>query len=278
MTRLLSSNIVKWNYIHFDNEEKHVIDSDSRKGLLAELLSVPKETIDSAFEKKEKEKQVEEEKKLSAEQALAKSRKELEEEKKRFEEEKEKIIIKAKLDAEQIINLAESQAEIMKTAAYEEGKNTGYAEGKSQAEEEIAREWEMIHAQKQENEEEYARILNETEPRFVDIMIGLIQKITGVVIADKREVILHLVHSGILQIGRSKQYNIHCSKEDYMLLEKEKGNLYEAIGRTDGIEIIEDNTLQKNQCMIETDKKILDCSLDVQLNNLIETIQLLDIE
>ena len=41
MTSSLSSNIVKWNYINFEKEEKHIINSDSRVELLAEILSVP---------------------------------------------------------------------------------------------------------------------------------------------------------------------------------------------------------------------------------------------
>lgn len=39
------------------------------------------------------------------------------------------------------------------------------------------------------------------------------------------------------------------------------------------IEIVEDPTFKRGQCMIESDSGIYDCSLDIQLENLIEAIK-----
>ena len=41
------------------------------------------------------------------------------------------------------------------------------------------------------------------------------------------------------------------------------------------LEITEDASLSANQCIIETDNKIVDCSLDAQLDNLREQIRML---
>ena len=40
----LSSNIVKWNYINFEKEDKVVINSDKRIDLLTEVPSLQKST------------------------------------------------------------------------------------------------------------------------------------------------------------------------------------------------------------------------------------------
>lgn len=117
----------------------------------------------------------------------------------------------------------------------------------------------------------------EAEPQFVDIMINLIEKITGVVVDNKRDVILHLVHNAMHQIGRSDKYIIHCSSEDYALLEGEKERLCNAVGLSGGIEILEEVQFVKNQCIIEADSTIIDCSLDIQLKNLIENLKILNI-
>lgn len=37
------------------------------------------------------------------------------------------------------------------------------------------------------------------------------------------------------------------------------------------------DSLQENQCIIETDQRIIDCSLDVQLQNLKDQIRMLTI-
>ena len=41
--------------------------------------------------------------------------------------------------------------------------------------------------------------------------------------------------------------------------------------------MIEDESLQAAQCIIETDSKMIDCSLDVQLKNVQEQIKMLSI-
>ena len=47
------------------------------------------------------------------------------------------------------------------------------------------------------------------------------------------------------------------------------------MSREVNIDIVEDATLERNQCMIETNTGIFNCSLDIELNNLIKNIKLL---
>ena len=48
-----------------------------------------------------------------------------------------------------------------------------------------------------------------------------------------------------------------------------------AVSKDTQIEITEDSALKRNECLIETDAGVFDCSLDVQLDNLIKDIRLL---
>ena len=41
------------------------------------------------------------------------------------------------------------------------------------------------------------------------------------------------------------------------------------------LDIVADTTMKKNECIIETDAGVFDCSLDIELNNLIKDIKLL---
>lgn len=47
------------------------------------------------------------------------------------------------------------------------------------------------------------------------------------------------------------------------------------MSREVNIDIVEDTGLERNQCMIETNTGIFNCSLDIELNNLIKNIKLL---
>ena len=41
------------------------------------------------------------------------------------------------------------------------------------------------------------------------------------------------------------------------------------------MDIVEDVTMKKNECIIETDTGVFNCSLDIELNNLIKDLKLL---
>lgn len=271
----MSSNIVKWNYIQFDNQEKRVIDSDDRKEILSEILNIPQDKIDGLLKQNQQStKQVDE----PIEDTNIIHHDQLLEEEKNILEEAEKVLLEAKQEVEEMIEAANEEAASIKESAYEAGKANGYEAGIKQSQVELLEQKQKLEEEKKAYFAEYEKLLKEAEPKFVEILISLIEKITGVLLENKKEVILHLVHNGIHQVGRSEKYIIRCSTEDYMMLEEEKGRLCNAVGRTDGVEIMEDSSFQKNQCIIETDTKILDCSLDIQLKELIESLKLLSID
>ena len=65
------------------------------------------------------------------------------------------------------------------------------------------------------------------------------------------------------------------SPDDYSFLINNQGKIYCAMSREVNIDIVEDVTLERNQCMIETNTGIFNCSLDIELNKLINNIKLL---
>ena len=78
------------------------------------------------------------------------------------------------------------------------------------------------------------------------------------------------------QMDSSNHYIIHVSHEDIMNLKEAKDELSKASGiPADYIEIIEDNTVGMNGCMIESDFGIFDCGLDTQLQLLRKQLCLL---
>ena len=283
MTISLSSNIVKWNYINFEKEEKHIINSDSRVELLAEILSVPTNTAKAVVKVAEGKgnlnygegfkaglfaEDVTEE--VQVDEAL-------EEQKRELLKEAEEVLAKARMEAEEILASARMEAEEIKESAYALGKNDGYNDGLAAGQAELTALEANLKEQAREWEEEYNQKISEAEPKFVAIMLSLIEKITGVVVENKKDIILHLVHNAMRQIRKSEKYVIHCSSEDYSLLESEKERLCSAVGTTGEVEILEESWFVKNQCIIEADSSIIDCSLDVQMKNLIENLKLLSI-
>ena len=92
---------------------------------------------------------------------------------------------------------------------------------------------------------------------------------------DKKDMILTLVNSVLSGDDVSKNYIIRVSSEDVKFLRDNKSLIEQKAGKSVNIEIIEDMSLKKNQCLIDTDLGIYDASLDIQLENLINDIRIL---
>lgn len=189
--------------------------------------------------------------------------------------EAEKIIEDARLQAEQIIADANKNA----AAAFEEAKQNGYYEGNAAAQEEADKKQEQLEAEynnrKKELEQEYNELKEKVEPQLVEVITDVFRKVTGVVAEDNQQIILHLINDVMHNADGSRDYVIKVSPEDYKFLVNNQGKIYCAMSREVNIDIVEDAGLERNQCMIETNTGIFNCSLDIELNNLIKNIKLL---
>lgn len=189
--------------------------------------------------------------------------------------EAERIIEEARLQAEQIIADANKNAD----AAFEEAKQNGYYEGNEKAQEEMNIKQAQLEAEfdnkRKELEQEYNNLKESIEPELVEVITDVFRKVTGVVAEDNQEIILHLINDVMHNADGSRDYVIKVSPDDYKFLVNNQGKIYCAMSREVNIDIVEDVTLERNQCMIETNTGIFNCSLDIELNNLIKNIKLL---
>lgn len=188
--------------------------------------------------------------------------------------------------AQQIINDANEQAEQILSDAHndadrisEEARQNGYYEGCSKAEEEVnnrINELEQEYeAKKQQLEQEYSQMKEAVEPELVNAIVEVFRKVTHVVAEDNHDIILHLINDVMHNAEGCKDFTIKVSPDDYRFLVNNQGKIYCAMSKEVNIDIVEDMGMERNQCMIETNTGIFNCSLDVELDNLIKNIKLL---
>lgn len=185
------------------------------------------------------------------------------------------IVDKARFDAANIIADAKKEAETIMNNARHEGLANGYEEGRQKGNAEVEQLKQQILKQKEEMEIEYNQMVENIEPELVETITELFAKITGAVSVDKKDMILTLVNSVLSGDDVSKNYIIRVSSEDVKFLRDNKSLIEQKAGKSVNIEIIEDMSLKKNQCLIDTDLGIYDASLDIQLENLINDIRIL---
>lgn len=188
----------------------------------------------------------------------------------------EELIAEANEEIAAMKKQAEAEIESERARALEkarkEGKSAGYEEGKEKAQAELASE-------KQRLEKEYEEMVQELEPEFIRHICGIYEHILHVDLNNYRDIVLYLLSECIQKSESGRNFIVHVSKDDYPYVSMQKKQLMDEIslpGAT--VEIIEDITLKKSECMVETEGGIFDCSLDVQLAALQKELMLLAYE
>lgn len=287
------SNLIKNVYFTVDESDKRVIDSDIHgKDVHPEIyeqqqdaeikpfnfrqLSLNEETddenVNSQIDDFNEGMNI-----ISVDEVREEEKQKLSEE---LEEEKNRILSEAKEQAQLIVDEANNSAEEIKNQAFEEGKNQGLEEGRNQA-------FMQLEEQKNELEQEYEAKFKEVdqmaerlEPQYAELVVNLVEKLTGVVCADKKDVIIYLIDNALRTnvvngIEKTKNITLHISKEDMGIVSAKRDELQQQVGSDKELDIIEDASLVHNQCIIDLDSKIIDCSLDAQLDNLKEQLRML---
>ncbi len=186
------------------------------------------------------------------------------------------IIESAREQADQIVVDARSQADDVRAQAHEEGFEAGREEGIRAGEEETARMREEIESQKRELEAEYEKMVADLEPQFVKVVCDLIEKLTGVVIDTEEDLILHLIKCGISDVRKgADRIIVRISPDDVPTAEQHKKELLELVPEGVTIDIMPQDTMEKNDCIIETDNQMLDAGIHTQLEDMLMAIRML---
>ncbi len=186
----------------------------------------------------------------------------------------------AEEEAKQIVDDANSQAEQIKNQAMEEGRNAGYQEGIQQASEEIERmkaEAEAeIEEERSKQQADFQQLVASIEPDMVDTLTQIYEHIFNVEFRENKDIVLHLIRTTLGKMENGTDIILHISSDDYDLVSDEKPNLEEAMASPNStLEIIEDPTLKENECIIESEGGVFDCSLGIELAEVSRKLKLL---
>lgn len=190
--------------------------------------------------------------------------------------EAEEILAGARAEAEQICVQARAQGEAEKVQVIDQARQQGYHEGlvKAQAHEETVRK--EYEEKARRLEEEYQQEVDRMEPRFVETITGIYEHIFNVELSSYREILTSLISNVMHKLDGSRSFIIHVSREDYSYVNMQKKQLLAGtVSESTVVDVVEDLTLGKNECMIETENGIFDCGLGTQLSELRNRLLLL---
>ncbi|MEE3467767.1 MAG: FliH/SctL family protein [Eubacterium sp.] len=202
--------------------------------------------------------------------------KEIEQKREEAQAEADEIIAAAREQADEIVVEARQQADDIRAQAHDEGFEAGREEGLLAGEAETAKIREGIEEERRALEGEYESLVRDLEPQFVRVVCELIEKLTGVVISDQEELVLHLIRSGLSDVRKNtERIIVRVCPEDAMVAEAHKKELMEQLEWDATIEVQSQDSMEKNECIIETDNQMLDAGIRTQLDNMLMAIKML---
>lgn len=186
------------------------------------------------------------------------------------------IIDDANAQAQEILNAAQLNADAMKNLARQDGEKEGYNEGTQRAALELQDAQQQMRAEVERVQNEYMERQLQMEREIVEMCLPVFEHVFAAELSGRKDVIYHLLDHCIMKIERTGQMQIKVSDANAEYIKSKKEEIQGKVGAEVGLDIIADPLLNDDQCIIETDGGIFDCSIDTELDNLIREIRALN--
>lgn len=184
----------------------------------------------------------------------------------------DEIIANAKSEAEKIIQDARLEEQKIKDDAKQDGFRQGHDEGYSAGEAEIGRLVErlrkMVEALMLRREE----ILKETEQQIVELVILMTRKVVKIISETQKTAIMSNVLAALKKVKSRGNVILHVNLEDLKLATANADEFIKRVENIQGITVVEDSTVEKGGCVVETDFGAVDARISSQLSELEEKI------
>lgn len=204
-------------------------------------------------------------------EALAISQKQTEETetaRKNAEDQAAQIIEDAKKEAEQIVQTAHAEEEKIRSEAIEKGFAQGHEDGLKSGEDEINRLTERMRRMLEAIMNRREEILRETEQQIVELVILMTRKVVKIISETQKTTVVSNVIAALKKVKTRGNVVLHVNTED---LKSASANVAEFIKRIEniqGITVMEDSSVEKGGCIVETDFGAIDARIASQLGEL----------
>lgn len=188
------------------------------------------------------------------------------------EDEAANIISEAEKKSLDLIQEGEQKRQQRFDEAYEEGFNQGRQEGFDDGKREADRLVERLHVILEKTLEKRQEILNETEHQIVELVLLIARKVVKVISENQRSVIITNVVQALKKVKGRGDVTIRVNMADAKLTSDHIDDFIKTVESVRNITILEDSSVEKGGCIVETDFGAIDARISSQLAELEQKI------
>lgn len=178
------------------------------------------------------------------------------------------IIQKAKDEAAKIIADAQGERDKLKNDAQKEGFDKGHEEGYQNGVDEVNRLIERMHKILEAVMQRRDEILQETESQIVELVILMARKVIKILSENQKNVIMANTLAALKKVRTRGTVTLRVNLEDVKLTTTHVKEFIQHVENVQGITVLEDSSVEKGGCIVETDFGSIDARISSQLTEL----------
>lgn len=182
--------------------------------------------------------------------------------------EAEKIIADAKSQAAQILSDAEAKRDEISSKSHNEGFEKGREEGFESGKNECERLVERIHKIIESVQNKRQEILDNTEQQIVDLVILMTRKVVKIMSDNQKSVIMSNVVQALKKVKGRGDVTLRVNLADVKLTTEHIQDFIREVENIKNIAVVEDSSVEKGGCIVETDFGAVDARIASQLSEL----------
>jgi len=188
------------------------------------------------------------------------------------EDEAERIVEEAKRTAAEIEAKAGESVENLRKENARQGFETGREEGFTEGRSEVERLIERMHTVLDRAQDKRAEILAETEQQIVDLVLLIARKVIKVISDNQRNIVVSNVVQALRKVKGHGEIVIRVNVDDLKLTSEHIKDFLKLVEGSKGMQLVEDSSVDRGGCIIETEFGEIDARISSQLAELEQKI------
>jgi flagellar assembly protein FliH len=188
------------------------------------------------------------------------------------EDEAQKIIAEAKATAAELESDIKQRVTQTEREAYERGYTEGHQKGYDEGKAEVARLIERLHTILTRAIDKRNEIIEESETQIINLVLLIVKKVIKVISENQKNVVINNVVQALRKLKSRGDVVIRVNLADLELTSEHVKDFMKMVENVKSITVLEDSSVDRGGCIIETDFGQIDARVSSQLHEIEEKI------
>jgi flagellar assembly protein FliH len=186
--------------------------------------------------------------------------------------ESKRIIEEAQKKAAEIESSVNQKMEQIENESFDKGYREGHEQGYKGGQEEVARLVERLHLIMTKAIDKRSEIIEESETQLINLVLLISKKVIKVISENQKNVVINNVIQALRKLKSRGDVVIRVNLSDLELTTEHTKDFLKMVENVKSVTIMEDSSVDKGGCIIETDFGQIDARISSQLHEIEEKI------